>query len=180
MNNHPFWSAPIRVEDVPEEDGQDVSLTPDARTREALAKIAGVVGLPRLEARFHVSRHGRGGLRVDGTVSATVEQTCVVTLEPVTNEVVEAVDLIFDPAAKDAPLAGEEESVLLGQAEPPEPLIDGTVDLGALATDFLLLGIDPYPRKPGAVFSPPPTPEDKESHPFAALAALKRRSGGQP
>ena len=30
------------------------------------------------------------------------------------------------------------------------------VDLGAVATEFLLLGIDPYPRKPGAVFEAPP------------------------
>ena len=30
----------------------------------------------------------------------------------------------------------------------PEPLIGGIVDLGALATEFLILGLDPYPRKP--------------------------------
>ena len=57
--------------------------------------------------------------------------------------------------------------------EPPEPLQDGVVDLGAVATEFLLLGIDPYPRKPDAVFDAPPAgdPADK---PFAALAALKK------
>ena len=47
------------------------------------------------------------------------------------------------------------------------------VDLGAVATEFLLLGIDPYPRKPGAVFDAPPA-GDPASHPFAALAALKK------
>ena len=47
------------------------------------------------------------------------------------------------------------------------------VDLGAVATEFLLLGIDPYPRKPGAVFDAPPA-GDPSSHPFAALAALKK------
>ncbi len=40
--------------------------------------------------------------------------------------------------------------------EPPEPLVGGTVDLGAIATEFLILGIDPYPRKPGAEFDAPP------------------------
>ena len=39
--------------------------------------------------------------------------------------------------------------------DPPEVLHDGAVDLGAVATEFLLLGIDPYPRKPGAVFDAP-------------------------
>ncbi len=34
----------------------------------------------------------------------------------------------------------------------PEPLVGGTIDLGALAIEFLIVGLDPYPRKPGAVF----------------------------
>ena len=51
---------------------------------------------------------------------------------------------------------------------------DGAVDLGAIATEFLLLGIDPYPRKPGAVFDAPVAEDDPSSHPFAALAALKK------
>ena len=64
--------------------------------------------------------------------------------------------------------------------EPPEPLVGGTIDLGALATEFLLLGIDPYPRKAGAEFAPPKA-EDDGAHPFAALEALKKRSGsGKP
>ena len=29
-----------------------------------------------------------------------------------------------------------------------------SVDLGAIATEFLILGIDPYPRKAGAEFAP--------------------------
>ena len=44
---------------------------------------------------------------------------------------------------------------------------------GAVATEFLLLGLDPYPRKPGAVFDAPPA-DDPASRPFAALAALKK------
>ena len=28
-------------------------------------------------------------------------------------------------------------------------LVGGTVDLGAIATEFLILGLDPYPRKTG-------------------------------
>jgi hypothetical protein len=56
-----------------------------------------------------------------------------------------------------------------------EPLINDTIDLGAIATEFLLLGIDPYPRKPEAVFEAPPT-EDAADHPFAALAGLRKGS----
>ena len=36
--------------------------------------------------------------------------------------------------------------------EPPDAIVDGKIDLGALAAEFLALGLDPYPRKPGASF----------------------------
>ena len=53
--------------------------------------------------------------------------------------------------------------------------IGGVVDLGALATEFLILGLDPYPRKPGAVFEPPQDVKP-DPGPFAALAGLKDRA----
>ncbi len=58
----------------------------------------------------------------------------------------------------------------------PEPLIGGGVDLGALATEFLILGLDPYPRKPGAVFEAPQDVKP-DPGPFAALAGLKEKHG---
>ena len=57
-----------------------------------------------------------------------------------------------------------------------EPLVDGTADVGAVATQFFLLGIDPYPRKPGAVFSGPAEDRAADS-PFASLARLKGSDG---
>ena len=47
------------------------------------------------------------------------------------------------------------------------------IDLGRLATDALFLAIDPYPRKPDAVFEPLVDAADPEDHPFAALKALQ-------
>ena len=164
------WSTPLRIEDVPET-GRHVELAADERTREAVALTAGVAGLPRLEATFDIVRSGRDGLRVTGQVSATVRQACVVTLELIESEVIEALDLVFREAR--APAQGEEISVSLDTDE-TEILADGVVDLGALATEFLILGIDPYPRKAGAVFEPPPTKEPAGGA-FAALAALQKK-----
>ena len=138
-----------------------------------MARVAGLREVPRLQASFDVSRRSGGGLRVTGLVSATVGQNCVVTLEPLANEVEETVDLLFVPQR--APARQEDET----EAKPrhvnwddPEP-IGGVVDLGALATEFLILGLDPYPRKPGAVFEPP---QDRklETGAFAALAKLAK------
>jgi len=165
------WSVPVAFGDVPET-GRHLDLVADAQVRATIAELAGLAGLPRLDASFLVTLDGRGGLRVEGRVSATVGQTCVVTLEPMENEIDEAIDLVFAPAT--APLlaghGGGEVEVRFDDA--PEPLVDGAVDLGAIATEFLLLGIDPYPRKPGAVFQAPAAGEDS-ARPFAPLAALK-------
>jgi hypothetical protein len=169
--------VPIAVDEVPET-GRRIELAPDPATRDAIARALGLAALPRLQAAFDLTRHAGDGLRVVGRVSATVGQTCVVTLEPIENEIDEAIDLLFLPQPELPP--GAPEGPLSVQAEePPEALRDGRVDLGAVAIEFLILGIDPYPRKPGALFDAPPAAGDPAAHPFAALATLKKRQGGK-
>jgi hypothetical protein len=127
------------------------------------------------QASLDVTPIPDGRVHVVGRVWARIGQTCVVTLDPVDNDIDEAIDLIFAPASQIRELA-ESVDDTEGEAEvpdPPEPIVDGAIDLGRLATDALFLGIDPYPRKPGAVFEPPAVPVDPEDHPFAALKALK-------
>jgi Large ribosomal RNA subunit accumulation protein YceD len=171
------WSVPVAVHDVPPT-GRHFKLAADEATRAAIAKSADLRALSRLAATFDVSRHGAGGLHVVGRVDATIGQVCVVSLEPIESEVEETVDLVFVPGAAPAPddAAGRLAVVEVAD-EAPEPLLGDTVDLGAIATEFLILGIDLYPRKPGAVFQAPPA-EDTAEHPFAALAALRRAPDG--
>lgn len=170
------WHVPVAVEDLADT-GEHFDLVADAQVRAALARIAGLRDLPRLEANFDVRRHGAGGLHVAGRVSATVGQACVVTLEPLANEVEEAVDLLFVPPPAAQRESGETDARSESSDE-AEPLIGGLIDLGALATEFLILGLDPYPRKPGAVFQPPPDAKPDEG-PFAALATLKKGRDGR-
>jgi uncharacterized metal-binding protein YceD (DUF177 family) len=176
MASLPIWSRKVAVDEVPES-GLHVDLEADGPTRAALAEAAGLRDLPRLEASLDVSRHGRGGLRVDGEMSATVGQICVVSLEPMETDISEQIDLAFTPSAG-ATLADKagEATMRFGDAEPPEALVGGEIDLGAIVTEFLMLGIDPYPRKEGAEFESP-SQEDASGHPFAALAALKKVKG---
>jgi uncharacterized metal-binding protein YceD (DUF177 family) len=164
------WSAPLPVADIPET-GRNVELAADAATRARLAESAGVVALPRLEVAAELTRQGSDNVRAVGQVSATVEQTCVVTLEPMERQIVEPFDVVFAPSrAVDAhpPIVTPDDD-----NDPPEVIRDGAVDIGALAVEFLMLGIDPYPRKPGAQFAAPAAREDA-ANPFAALAALKK------
>ncbi len=189
----PPWSLPVSVESIPEA-GRHLELAADAATMAAIAKFADVNEMSGLHAAFDVTRRGRNGLRVAGEVRARVAQTCVVTLEPMETEIVEAVDVVYEPPkpgavaparakavaparAKDDDSEAEEVSFSSDEEDPPETLVDGVADLGVLATEFLILGIDPYPRKPEAAFEAPEV-DTGESGPFAALAKLKRGDDG--
>jgi hypothetical protein len=170
------WRAIVAVAEIAES-GEHLDLVADAETRAAIARMAGLRELPRLEASFDLMPHSGRGVHVSGRVSATVGQSCVVTLEPLTNEIAEGIDLLYMPSA--APVVADDESE--AEAEPkwdePEPLIGGTIDLGALATEFFILGLDPYPRKPGAIFEAP-RDDRPEPGPFAALAGLMKNRNG--
>jgi hypothetical protein len=166
------WSVPVKVDDVPET-GQRIKLSADETARQAIAALAGLRTLPRLAAVFDLTRAGGEGLHVTGEISATVGQSCVVTLDPIENEIVANVDLVFAPSAEANIDELSASGIGDGADGGPEALVDGGVDLGALATEFLLLGIDPYPRKPGVTFTASPM-QEKGGGPFAALEMLKK------
>jgi uncharacterized metal-binding protein YceD (DUF177 family) len=170
MNVVELWKLPVRVDDIPA-DGGHFAFEADAATRAAIARAADLVGLGHFAATFDLHRHGRDGVHVVGTIAADVQQTCVVTLEPMASEIRESIDLMFAPTSDAA--ASITDGGIVGEPEPPESLIDDTVDLGVVAVETLLLAIDPYPRKPDAVFAIPES-QDADAHPFAALAALKK------
>lgn len=176
---HSTWRVPIRINEIPA-GGRHLDLHADASTREAISIMARVEALPRLDASFDICRHAGEGVRVQGVVSASVRQACVVTLEPIESEVEEPVDLVFAPDAgsnfRSKDTVGAE--IALAVDDAPEPLEGDTIDLGQIATEHLILGIDPYPRKPGAVFTAP-TPSADAANPFAALGALKKHKAEQ-
>jgi hypothetical protein len=162
------WHVPVHLENVPDT-GLRIDLDADEAVRARLGAIAGVRNVSQLHASVAVTRHGEG-LRAAGRVTALVGQTCVVTLEPLENNVDEPFDVLFVPSEADASafLAPAAEEV----DDTRETLVDGTADIGAVAAEFFLLGIDRYPRKPGTVFARPA--EDRTgSSPFAVLAKLK-------
>lgn len=170
------WSATVRLDEVPET-GKHIELEATDEVRAALNKPVGVEAVERLSASFDLFPRGRDGLHVTGRVSATVRQACVVTLEPVVNEIDEEVDVDFAPPPPEVPHTKDVPDDFDGpvpNADEPEPLIGNSVDLGVLATEFLILGVDPYPRKPGVAFDAPQE-DEATAHPFAALAGWNKK-----
>jgi uncharacterized metal-binding protein YceD (DUF177 family) len=165
------WSMPVIVAEL-HDSGFRVSLEANEAERTEIAHVAGLRDLSKLSATFELTPLGHDKVRLVGQVDAVVGQSCVVTLDPVENTLSEPVNLIFAPASTivETPETGPDDAP---SDDPPEPIIDGRIDLARLAVEFLILGIDPYPRKAGAAFEPVSTPPAPEDHPFAGLAALK-------
>jgi uncharacterized metal-binding protein YceD (DUF177 family) len=167
------WRAVVNVAQIPD-GGLHREIDADDRARAAMAEAMGLRDIASARAAFDLSHRSGGRVHVAGRVRARVGQTCVVTLEPIENDIDEEIDLIFAPAEEIAPqIDADDDDGQSTIAEPPEPIENGMIDLGRLATDVLFLAIDPYPRKQGAMFEPQVAARDPEDHPFAALKALQ-------
>ena len=173
------WRVPIVVAQIPDTGLHRAFEASDA-VRAAMADVAGLREIMSASASFDLTLKSGGRVHVTGEVRARIGQTCVVTLDPIENEIDELIDLMFAPSEQIPSLsalteetAGDEEI-----PDPPEPIVNDVIDLGRLATDALFLAIDPYPRRPDATFEPPAEIIDPADHPFAALKALQ--SNGKP
>jgi hypothetical protein len=169
------WSVPVVVAQIPDT-GLHREFEAGPATRDAMADVAGLRDILSAHASLEVTPKGGGRFQVAGRVQARVGQTCVVTLDPIENEIDEAIDLMFAPPEQIpvmADLVDEASASDVEIPDPPEPIENGVIDLGRVATDALFLGINPYPRKPDAVFEPLVVAEDPEDHPFAALKVLR-------
>jgi uncharacterized metal-binding protein YceD (DUF177 family) len=174
------WRIPVVVAQLPET-GLHRDIEADAATRHAVADIGGLREVLSAHASFDVTPQNGGRYHVTGQVRARIGQTCVVTLEPMESDIDEPVDLTFAPPEQIPELSDLVDNAAESDTEipdPPEPIENGIIDLGRVATDALYLAVDPYPRKPDAVFEPLVEAADPEDHPFAALKALK--AGAKP
>lgn len=166
-------AAPLRrrlaVASVPAE-GLKVEIVADAAERESLARANDLPSVERFVVRLEVRPVGRDAIAARGRLEAEATRICVVTLEPFVEEIREDIDLRFSPEGSAGQHAGEDE-------DPPEPILGGEIDLGAAASEFFTLGLDPHPRKPGAAFDASAV-NDEAGSPFAALKALKGGDAG--
>src|SRR6478752_10649090 len=150
--------------------------------RAALAKRFGFLGLPVFSARVTVDRRPGGQVVVEGRLRGKIVQACILTLDPVTQDLDEAFRLVFkqDLAEERDPESGE--ALVSAQADAPEPLPGNLLDVGEIVAEQLSLAADPYPRRVGVkledVMPKPrkdgrPGRHEPRRHPFAGLAALR-------
>ena len=158
-------------------DGDRLDIVADSEECAAIAGRLGLASLDRLDAHA-VLRRDKDVITATGRVKAALEQRCVATGEPIVVRVDEAFDLRFIPEPQ---VAGGDAEFELEAHELDTLFHDGqAIDLGAAIADSLALGLDPYPRSPGAAgaLREAGVLSEDEAGPFAALAALKDKLGG--
>ncbi|MDB5472166.1 MAG: hypothetical protein JWR84_3726 [Caulobacter sp.] len=170
----PLWSHPVTLADIGR-GLKPVELTADAATRVAVARDLGLERLDSLTARVS-ARPWLDGTEIRGSLSADVTQICSLSGEPFEQTLTSDFTVRAVPAGSDAAPKSESLEVDIDPEgdDPPDVLTADKVDLAAYVVEHLALEVDPFPRKPGAVYEPPV--EDNVLSPFAALGKLKPRA----
>ncbi len=166
------FPRPVAIADLGDEDVvMEISATPGERA--ALSRRFDLLALDSLTATVRVGRAGGGSVRVHARFAADVVQACVVTLDPVAGRIEDSVEVVF------APPDGSEQAVVVVAPEgddDPEPLTGDAIDIGEVVAEQLGLALDPYPRRPDAVFAGIGEAADDDpagKSPFAVLQDLK-------
>jgi hypothetical protein len=159
--------------------GLDLRFEPDADARKAIARTLNLVSLESLDAEVFL-RPWLDGAEVSGLIRARVVQQCSVSAEDFEEPIESRFSVRVLPADSENSSPDENGDLALDPDgdDPPDVLEGETVDVTGYVVEHLALELDPFPRKPGAVFQPPAEPVDLS--PFAALKALKTdpESGG--
>jgi len=160
----------LRLDQV--RDGDRLDLVADDAERGAIAKRLDLAAVERLEAHVCLERTGEV-VRAKGRLLASLNQSCVVTGEPVAAHVDEPFALMFVPEPQSA---APDEEIELGEADCDTVFHDGaSIDLGGALADTLALSLDPYPRSAGAdaALKEAGVLAEDQTSPFAVLAKLK-------
>ena len=150
-----------------------------AQERNQLAELFGIESLERFTFDYQLQPVGTDRAHLSGEIRAELTQLCSVTLEPIQETVDEAVSLDYWPqqqiGREDAAAPQADPQGL--PPDPPAPIVNGRINVGALAGEILASAINPYPRKDGAefVWDDPKNEDGGALSPFAELAKLKAK-----
>lgn len=170
----PEFSRLVDVSDFEDGDSEVHELLADESERAALAGRFGLASLDRLAAEVALIRRGRQTI-ARARVVARAEQMCVVSLEPIEASFDVNFEVAFDPDVRATGEFDEFDGPRPGADDPPEPLVDGAIDLGEMVAERFGLLLDPYPRKAGAEVDPRYTSDSGRAreNPFEVLKGLE-------
>ena len=133
---------------------------------DALAKRLKILSVDDLTAKVIVQKNDL--IQVSGSFTAHVKQACVVSGDPVAQTVEDSFEEFFCQHSR------HENPIDLDMDAPDVEVVkDGRIDVGELVVEYLILGLDPFPRKPDLPLVQAGDLEEKEN-PFAVLKNWKK------
>nr|WP_321525850.1 DUF177 domain-containing protein [uncultured Cohaesibacter sp.] len=177
----PVLSLPINVARL-KSLGEMVKASADAEGCVALKNRLGILSVHDYSVEAKVTPWKKRGVQIEGFVRGEVEQACVVTLEPVLEQIDEPFKVTLVPKGSEFAKRAVDHSTMSEMVidpeadDPPEEFEGEEIDVGLYAEEFFALSLDDYPRAPNARFTGHIEDEaafDGSENPFAALAVLK-------
>lgn len=161
--------------------GFHLELEADEGARDAIAAHAGVEEISELEADITLFRWRKDGVRIAGRLIATVRQPCVVTLEPLVQEIGEDLKLLFVPEGSKLtrPEEVQDGELVLDPfgEDIPATFTGGQINVWEPLIEQFILAVDLWPRAPGAELpagqEDQTAAENEAGSPFAVLKNLQ-------
>jgi len=149
---------------------------PDSTSCAQIADHLGILTLRKVLFKGTLTPQGKHGWRLKAQVGATVQQACVVTLDPVNTRLDELVILNYSSDIDDQVAEIDIEM----QGDTTQELLTREINLIEVLTEAISLALPTYPKSAKVIVGdasftePGKTPmSDEDAKPFAGLAALK-------
>jgi len=154
--------------------GDRVDVQINDQERGALAQFVGVPRIESFSGQVELKKTAPNRFQVDFGLAADICQSCVVTLAEVPAHIERRFrrELHFNPALHRAADQADAGDIPL-EDDVPEEIGSLHYDLAVPLIEEFVLGIDPYPRAPGAEFEAPNDGAKAPESPFAVLKGLK-------
>lgn len=166
----------LPVQDVPA-NGREWRYQADEPELHELSNIIGLGKLGSLEIIYEVSHFRKNSFKMTSDIKLEIEQSCVITLNPVTSKLHDIAATRFVPQHIFEEITNSDEDDIL-EDDNLEPIADSRLNIGRILYEQITGAINPYPRAPGVEFDPAsgadPNDDGADLGPFAGLAKLKK------
>lgn len=152
----------------------------DAGERARMSERIGNGECLALNANYTIRPDGEARYIAEGRVTARLEQTCGVTLDPLLQDIDEAIDVVFEAGGR------RQEAGDVGfdplEDDPPEEIRNGRIEIGEIIAEIVALAADPFPRSPDEELERwesggEEIGEEAGDNPFAKLRSLSSQAG---
>lgn len=171
------FSHVVTIANLARQRHDKINLRPGDADLLRIARALGLVDLRKLALIGELRPVGRRDWQLSAHLGATIVQSCVVSLAPVTTRIEEDVQRIWCADMVETSEAGSEEEMPEDTSQEP---LGREIDLGRVLVEALGLALPIYPRAEGATLTqgqfaaPGLTPmQDQDALPFAGLAGLR-------